>query len=307
MPISWEKREELTRKKQLKESLKSELKTAHPDYKKVEQLLREGADPCDEGRPMLIAVKKADFPAMRLLIEWGALQLPVSKSYLGSVCDFKAYKDEMEPQFFEVLSFAEETAGFSPEYYIPYINKCALENKLDKLLELKDAKDFSNKFICGGIIINIIFEMIERGAYETLEYVTRFNDWLTRESLDRAVSGGEIMALAFMLEHGMKPDPSELAVSKAIFKGFIPILDLLVNCGFSLGKNPVYLANACRAVPSVGFEPLEFLLKHGYCLSDKYMGRSIAENARIEKNQQLLDYLAEIEGSETEPALRANA
>ena len=287
-------RELIAKQKQLDEEL---IEIAKQKDKKGEllarasQLLDEGAFVnAGGGKPLYFAARKQNYPLLYLLIDNGALSLPIAKNYIASICDYRGF-DKSEEAFFALIDYAISITGFDKAYLIPYINCMFLHGRHQKTYRLTDVYGLKPREIVGEVYERVIFEIINNNHMETLEYIEGYRDWINRACFDTAISGGEAKVLAYMLFNGRYFEPAESSVCKAIYDGYTEILDLLRSNGFDLGKNPLYLKKACRTFYYNGEKALIYLLNCGFSLRDRYDGKTVYENAIADENTPLLEFL----------------
>ncbi len=262
---------------------------------KIELLIRDGAEvTCLNSKPLYNATRKQNFKLIYKLIEYGALNDPIAVSYIASICDYRNFKKN-EGQFWELIDHCISLKGFDIQYFVPYVNTMFLHGEAQKTNMLISKYSLTPTDIVGCVYERVIFEIINNGHENTLAYIERYRSWINQSCFDSAISGGEVKVLKYILSKNPGFEPQESAVCKAIYDGNTDVLDALKGWGYALKKDPSYLKQACRAFYFKGKKALEYLLSNGFSLSDTYDGRTVYENAVIDGNTPLIDYLEALE------------
>lgn len=258
---------------------------------KIEQLLLSGAEAvyCN-GKPLYNATRKLNFKTVYKLIEYGALQEPNAKNYIASICDYRNFSKN-EEKFFNLIDFCIEKTGFDIAYFIPYINTMFLHGQPQKTNILISKYGLKPKQIIDEVYERVIFEIINNGHENTLAYIERYREWINQSCFDTAISGGETKVLKYILSKDMGFVPQESSICKAIYDGYTDVLDTLKEHGYALKKEPAYLKRACRSFLTNGKKAFEYLIQNGFSLTDCYDGKTVYENAVIDGNRPLLEYL----------------
>lgn len=165
----------------------------------------------------------------------------------------------------------------------------AVQGRLDKLRALMKRYYLTEAEVAKSVYIRIIFEIILNTHDEMLEFINGHVDWQDPTALDLAVSGGDWVVLEYLIKGGkVKLEPSEKAVSQAIFTGSTEVLDMLIACGYSFEHNPEFLKKAARAAFNDGGRMLKYMFAHGYSAKDCYGGKSLRDNALADGNSAAL-------------------
>ncbi len=276
------------REKTLGELFVAEVRAAEPNYDTLRTMCLNGADVCYRHAEALHwAAKLNRFKLVSFLIDNGALREPRSISIIANMCNNKGFTEESEPEFFEVLDTVRRvSSGAGIDVFVPYINSMAVQGRLDKLQTLMKRYYLSEHEVANAVYIRIIFEVILHAHDEMLGFINKHVDWQNAAALDMAVSGDDWVVLEYLLQQGkVSAAPSEQAVSQAVFSGYTEVLDILLACGYTFGRNPQFLKKACRAAFNDGGRMLKYMLSHGYSATDIYDGRTARENAIIDKNE----------------------
>ncbi len=275
------------RAKTLGELFVAECRADQPNYDTLRTMCLNGADVCYKHAAALHwAAKLNRFSLVSFLVDNGALNEPVSRSIIANMCNNKGFCDENEPEFFEVIdAVRRKTGDADTDIFVPYINSMAVQGKLEKLRALMKRYYLTEAEVANAVFIRIIFEVILNAHDEMLEFINKHVNWQNETALDLAVSGGDWVVLEYLINSGkVKAEPSEKAVSQAIFTGATEVLDILLHCGYNFGHNMQFLKKACRAAFNDGGRMLRYMLEHGYKATDVYDGNTARENARIDGN-----------------------
>ena len=270
-------------------------KSGFTNAAEVRLALSGGANVHAKGsRAMLNACKKLNYDVIHTLIEFGALSMPIARKYLGSLCDYRGFDKSDIEAYYNVLDVAISITGRDDDYFEPYINNRAAVGDMEGLDKFKRRFELSDDYIVRHIYPGIIFEIIKNGHEDMLAYITNNRDWIDKSCFDSAVAGGEEAVLQYIFEHSELITPSRAAVATALFAGRTGVLDMLSDVGYDFEEHDsFFLEKACRATMSTGFAPLEYLLSHGYKLTDSYKGKTIMENALADGNFKLTQYVRE--------------
>jgi len=261
---------------------------------KIELLIKDGAEVCSQNsKPLYNATRTQNFRLIYLLIDNGALNDPIAKNYIASICDYRNFKKH-EEEFFKLIDHCISLTGFDMEYLTPYVNTTFLHGQPQKTNLLIKKYSLTPAKIVGCVYERAIFEIINNGHENTLAYIERYRNWITQSVFDTAIAGGEIKVLKYILSKNLGFTPQESGILKAIYDGNIEVLEVLKTWGYSLKKDPNFLKQACRSFFFNRKASLEYLFKNGFSLLDTYDGRSIYENAVIDDNKPLLEYLNSI-------------
>ena len=287
-----QKQLEKERVKALCDLLVAECKSPHPNLDSVRTILNSGADiHYKYAEPMRWATKLNHFELVKFLIGNGALNTEIARSYISKMCDHK-FSDKIEPQFFEILDIARANAGGDyMTLFTPYINHMAVYGKIEKLRALQTRYYLTEAEIASVIEVRIIFEIVLNNHDEMLNFVERHKKWISQESFDSAVSAGEWIVLEYMVHKNGFLTPSDAAVAKAVYDGYFEVLDILTHNGYKFERKALFLEKACCAAFSKGTRSLEYLLRHGYSVSDIYRGKTLFEHADEDQNEPLLRFL----------------
>lgn len=268
-------------------------KNGETEAGEVRKILSDGANVHVKGsRPMLNACKRFNYDVIRALVEFGALSMPIARKYLGSLCDYRGFDRTDKERYFALLDYAIEITGRDDDYFEPYINNRAAVGDLPALTEFKEHYELTDDYIARHVYPRIIFEIIKDKCEDMLAYITSNREWIDKTCFDSAVAGGEEEVLEYILDHSELYEPSRQAVATALFAGRTGVLDMLSDIGYDFeGRDGFFLEKACRATLSTGFKPLEYLLAHGYKLTDSYRGRTVLENALADGNFKLTQYV----------------
>lgn len=285
---------EKERAKALGELFVAECRTSQPNFDALRTMCLNGADVCYKHAAALHwAAKLQRFSLVSFLIDNGVLREPVSRSIIANMCNNKGFTEEDEPAFFEVLDNVRRVSSDGGiDIFVPYINTMAVQGNLPKLRALMKRYYLTEAEVAKAVFIRIIFEIILNAHDEMLEFINKHVDWQTDAALDMAVAGGDWVVLEYLLKSGkVKAQPSEQAVSQAIFTGSTEVLDMLLHCGYSFGKNPQFLKKACRAAFNDGGRMFKYMLRHGYTTTDVYDARTVRENAVVDGNRAVIDII----------------
>lgn len=291
---SREKALQKERERALGEIFVAECRADSPNFDALRTMCLNGADVCYRHATALHwAAKLKRFSLVSFLIDNGVLREPVSRSIIANMCNNKGFTEEDEAEFFAVLDDVRRVSGGEGiDIFVPYINSMAVVGRLDKLRALMKRYYLTESEVAKAIYIRIIFEIILNNRDEMLDFVNKHVDWQDQAALDLAVSGGDWVVLEYLLKSGkVKATPSEKAVAQAIFTGSAEVLDMLLASGYSFGHNPQFLKKACRAAFNDGGRMFNYLLMHGYSVSDVYDGRSVRENAVIDGNTAIVNLI----------------
>ncbi len=276
----------------LAKECKSKSDDVDGNIESVENILHSGADiNYKNSQPLYFACKLHKFKLVKYLIDKGASVSGIARSYISTMCDYKGYSDELEPQFFSILDTVHIKTGDYMGLFTPYINSMAVEGKKDKLSALAKRYYLTDYEVASVIHTRIIFEMVKNEQDEMLEYVTTHRKWINKDTFELAISTGETEVLVFMIESGQYFEPSDEAISKAVYEGFFESLNALILCGFDFNKKEVFLEKACRATLTRGTKNIEYLLSNGYTVNDMYKGKTIMCHAQQDKNEPLIAFL----------------
>ena len=283
---------ERERLKALNDLLVAECKSKNANLDSIKIIISKGADiHYKNSMPLYWAARQHNFGLVKFLISKGALDsCDNARRHISKICDFK-WKENVEPAFFEILDLAHSRVGDFMMLFAPYINNIAVNGKLDKIKELQKRYSLTDIEIVNVIEVRVVFEVIINGYVEMLQFIERHKVWIDQKSFDSAVDSGELIVLDYMLSLGHYFTPSDSAVAKAVFDGYFDILDRLIDNGYCFEKKALFLEKACRAAYDKSTDRLEYLLKHGYSLTDTYNNKSIFEHAVEDKNQKLLEYI----------------
>ena len=275
------------RAKTLGELFVAECRASEPNFDTLRTMCLNGADVCYKHAAALHwAAKLNRFSLVSFLVDNGVLNEPVSRSIIANMCNNKGFCEENEGEFFEVLDNVRRVSGSADiDIFVPYINSMAVQGRLNKLRTLMKRYFLTEAEVAKSVYIRIIFEIILNAHDEMLDFINAHLDWQDQTALDLAVSGGDWVVLEYLIKSGkVKLEPSEKAVSQAIFTGSAEVLDMLLSCGYSFDRNPEFLKKACRAAFNDGGRMLKYMLAHGYTVRDVYDGKTLRENARIDGN-----------------------
>lgn len=279
------------REKTLGELFVNECRADEPNFDTLRTLCVNGADVCYRHAAALHwAVKLNRFSLVSFLVDNGVLAEPVSRSIIANMCNNKGFNEECEDKFFEVIDNVRRVSGdANTDIFIPYINSMAVQGRLDKLRALMKRYYLTEAEVAKSVYIRIIFEIILNAHDEMLEFINGHVQWQDQTALDLAVSGGDWVVLEYLIHAGkVKIEPSEKAVSQAIFTGSAEVLDMLLSCGYSFDRNPEFLKKASRAAFNDGGRMLKYMFAHGYSAKDVYGGKTVRENARDDGNTAAL-------------------
>lgn len=282
------------RAKTLGELFVAECRAPEPNFDTLRTMCLNGADVCYKHAAALHwAAKLNRFSLVSFLVDNGVLNEPVSRSIIANMCNNKGFGEENESEFFEVLDNVRRVSGSADiDIFVPYINSMAVQGRLDKLRALMKRYFLTEAEVAKSVYIRIIFEIILNAHDEMLDFINAHLDWQDQTALDLAVSGGDWVVLEYLIKSGkVKLEPSEKAVSQAIFTGSAEVLDMLLSCGYSFNRNPEFLKKACRAAFNDGGRMLKYMLAHGYTVRDVYDGKTLRENARIDGNTAALEII----------------
>lgn len=255
--------------------------------------LSNGANVHAKGsRAMLNACKRFNYEVIRTLMEFGALSMPIARKYLGSLCDYRGFDKTDIEDYFALLDSAIEITGRDDDYFEPFINNRAAVGDMEGLDRFKRRFELTDDYIARHVYPGIIFEIIKNAHEDMLAYITTSRDWIDKSCFDSAIAGGEEVVLQYIFEHSEPGTPSRAAVATALFAGRTGVLDMLSDVGYDFeNHDPFFLEKACRATMSTGYAPLEYLLAHGYKLTDSYRGKTVLENALADGNFKLTQYV----------------
>jgi len=166
----------------------------------------------------------------------------------------------------------------------------AVNGRLDKIRALQIRYSLTDAEIVEQIELRVIFEVILNEFTDILQFIEQHKDWISQTAFDRAVDSNEWIVLEYIINKVGFILPSDHAVAKAVFEGHIEVLKMLIACGYSFNKNPLFLERACRAAFTRGTKSLVFLLKNGYDITDTYNNKTILQHAIDEKNINLLGF-----------------
>ena len=279
------------RAKTLGELLVAECRADSPNFDTLRTMCLNGADVCYKHAAALHwAAKLNRFSLVSFLVDNGVLAEPVSRSIIANMCNNKGFSEECEAEFFEVLDNVRRVNGNADiDIFVPYINSMAVQGRLDKLRALMKRYYLTEAEVAKSVYIRIIFEIILNTHDEMLEFINGHVDWQDPTALDLAVSGGDWVVLEYLIKGGkVKLEPSEKAVSQAIFTGSTEVLDMLIACGYSFEHNPEFLKKAARAAFNDGGRILKYMFAHGYSAKDCYGGKSLRDNALADGNSAAL-------------------
>lgn len=283
---------EKERLKALGDLLIDECKASYTNMDSIETILQSGADiDYKNSKPLYWACKLHKFDLVKYLINKGATLEGISRTYLATMCDYKGFNDELEPEYFGILDMAHTKSGDYMALFTPYINAMAVQGRLEKIKQLQARYFLTEYEIVECIYIRIIFEMVLNEKYEMLSYVGRHKKWINQESYDLAVSSGEIVVLNYMIDAGAIYIAGDTAIAQAVYEGYFDVLNVLIERGYKFLRKELFLEKACRAAYSKGIGSFRFLLRHGYTPSDIYKGKTILDHARTDSNQPLIEYL----------------
>jgi len=287
-----QKQLERERQKALNELLVAECKSPHANLDSVKTILDSGADIHHKNStPLYWATRRNNFELIKFLIANGALEsCDNARRHISKMCDHK-FNDKIEPLFFEILDITHSRVGDFMTLFTPYINNMVVHGKLNKIRDLQKRYYLTEKEIVDVIELRVIFEVIINKHLGMLEFIERHKSWIDQKSFDSAVDSNELVVLEYMLSKGKYFTPSDASIAKAVYDGYFDILDLLIECGYSFERKPLFLEKACRTAFSNGTASLKYLLKHGYTLLDVYKGKSILAHAEIDKNKPLICFL----------------
>lgn len=275
------------REKALGELFVAECRADEPNFDTLRTMCLNGANVCYKHAAALHwAAKLNRYSLVSFLIDNGVLREQVSRSIIANMCNNKGYREEHEPRFFEVLDDVRRVSGDAGiDIFVPYINTMAVQGRMDKLRALMKRYFLTEAEVAKAIYIRIIFEIILNAHDEVLEFVNRHVNWQDTAALDMAVSGGDWVALEYLINnHKVKIEPSDKAVSQAVFTGCTEVLDMLLGCGYSFAHKPEFLKKACRAAFNDGGRMLKYMFSHGYAYTDVYDGMTVRENAMRDGN-----------------------
>ena len=257
--------------------------------------LSEGANVHAKGsRAMLNACKRFNYEVIRTLIEFGALSMPIARKYLASLCDYRGFDKTNIEDYFALLSEAIAVTGRDDNYFEPYINNRAAVGDMEGLNRFKFRFELTDDYVVRHVYPGIIFEIINNSHDDMLAYITGNREWIDQKCFDSAVAGGEEAVLQYIFENSDLIAPSRASVANALFAGRTGVLDMLSDVGYDFeNHDPFFLEKACRATMSTGYAPLEYLLEHGYKLTDSYGGKTVLENALADGNYKLTQYVRE--------------
>jgi len=287
-----QKQLERERQKALNDLLVAECKSKHANLDSVSTLLDTGADVCyKNSTPLYWATRRQNFELIKFLIQKGALeQCENARRHISKICDFK-FNDKVEPAFFEILDITHSRTGDFMSLFTPYINHMIVNGHLEKIRNLQRRYYLTESEIVDVVELRVIFEVVINDFKGALEFIEKHKNWIDQKSFDSAVGGGELAVLEYMLSKDKYFTPADPAVAKAVYDGYFDILDILIACGYDFMRKPLFLEKACRASFGKDTQSLDYLLQHGYTLSDIYNGKSITEHARLDKNEVLLEFL----------------
>lgn len=258
----------------------------------IKELMDNGADITARNyRALYFATREHNFPLIDLFIDRGALTSPIARSHLAAICDYGDFSAEKEEKFFVMLDRAIENTGMDLEYFIPYINCMFLHGRYTDAVALSDKYGIGVQQIVDVIYPRVIFEMIDSGYMDAINFIEQHRDWIDRSTFISAVSSGETKVVKYILSRKLLPLPMN-DIERAVYDGYTDVLDLLLEHGYRFIGNEKLLANACRSFFSNGSKSLEYLLEHGYSLTDSYDGMTVYEHAVRDDNRPLLEYLA---------------
>ncbi|MCL2675668.1 MAG: hypothetical protein FWE84_03650, partial [Firmicutes bacterium] len=177
--------------------------------KKAEDLLESGADVnYKNSRPLYFAAKNYNFPFIRLLIRYGALESDLSRKYLAAICEKGAFNDKREEAFFELVELATSKTGFDMGYLAPYINMTFVSGRIDKLCAAAERFAITLPQAMSNVKLMIIFEAINLNRRESLKLIDSYTDW-TRGAIDLAAATGQDKVVDYILRHDQKIAPSQ--------------------------------------------------------------------------------------------------
>lgn len=283
----------LNEQKEKDERLLELVKSDFADAEGVRLALSNGANVQAKGsRAMLNACKRFNYEVIRTLMEFGALSMPIARKYLGSLCDYRGFDETDIEDYFALLDSAIEITGRDDDYFEPFINNRAAVGDMESLDRFKRRFGLTDDYIVRHVYPGIIFEIIKNAHEDMLAYITTNRDWIDKSCFDSAIAGGEEVVLQYIFEHSEPGTPSSAAVATALFAGRTGVLDMLSDVGYDFEDHaPFFLEKACRATMSTGYAPLEYLLAHGYKLTDSYKGKTVLENALADGNFKLTQYV----------------
>ena len=282
------------RTKALGEVLVAECRAEDYSLESIDNILLSGADVnYGNSRPLYWATKLHKFDLVKYLIKHGALSTGIARTYISTMCDYKGYTDEKEAEFFEILDLVHSHTGDYMTLFTPYINNMAVNGRLDKIRALMGRYYLTEREVVLVIYPRIIFEIVNGGYDEMLAFIEKHKQWTDKANFDLCVSTGDWGVLEYFIEKTDLRTPSDTAVGQAVYEGYFEVLSILDKTGYDFSNKPLLLEKACRAAYGKGTKSLEFLLKHGYKLTDKYKGKTILEHAIADKNEPLIKFINE--------------
>lgn len=290
---------EKERNKALGDLLVAECKSKSVDInaqlETIETILTSGAMiDYKNSQPLYFACKLHKFGLVKYLIDKGACVSGIARSYIATMCDYKGFNDELEPQYFEILDMVHTKTGDYMGLFTPYINSMAVSNRYEKLAMLAKRYYLSDYEVVDVIHTRIVFEMVKSQQDDMLEYISSHKRWINKDTFELAISSGESEVLIYMIESGEYFEPSDEVVSKAVYEGFFDCLNALLLCGYSFNRKEVFLEKACRATLTRGTKSIEYLLHNGYAVGDMYKGKTMLQHAEIDGNEPLIAFFEAI-------------
>ncbi len=280
------------RAKALGDVLVAECKSADYSIESIDTMLQNGADVnYGNSRPLYWATKLHRFDLVKYLIEHGALAPEIARTYISTMCDYKGFTDEKEPEFFEILDLANSKTGDYMTLFTPYINNMAVNGRLDKIYALMERYYLTEREVVSVIYLRIIFEIVNGGYADMLAFIEKHKQWADKAAFDLCVSTGEWGVMEYFIEHTDFRIPSDRAVAQAVYEGYFEVLTILDKTGYDFSGKPEFLEKACRAAYGKGTKSLEFLLSRGYTLGDRYKGKTILEHAEEDNNAPLIEFI----------------
>ncbi len=280
------------RAKALGDVLVAECKSADYSLESIDTMLQNGADVnYGNSRPLYWATKLHRFDLVKYLIEHGALSTDIARTYISTICDYKGFSDDKEPEFFEILDLANSKTGDYMALFTPYINNMAVNGRLDKIYALMERYYLTEREIVSVIYVRIIFEIVNGGYADMLEFIEKHKNWMDKAAFDLCVSTGDWGVMEYFIEKTDFRIPSDTAVGQAVYEGYFEVLTILDKTGYDFSKKPMFLEKACRAAYGKGTKSLEFLLERGYSINDKYKGKTLLEHAEEDKNAPLVEFI----------------
>lgn len=221
--------------KALGELFVQECREASPNLQTLQIMLDNGAPiTYNHAKSVYWTAKDFKFDALNFLVDNGALEERVCKTYISNICNYKNYKiveEAIEPEYFAVMEKCVDFYGSRIDIFTPYIIYMAVHGQVDKLENLMKRYYLSEKEIAQAIPVPIILEIIMHNYTNVLNFINKRVEWITQDVFDRVVETGDWLSLEYIINNSQLRSCSIKSLDRAKKNKHTAVLEILKHMG----------------------------------------------------------------------------